>query len=172
MIRKAIQEDIEHISRIYDAIHTEEAAGRSSVGWKKGVYPTKQTALDALARNDLFVKVADNIIVAAAIINQIQVAEYVDCRWRYPAEEDEIMVLHTLVVDPARQGRGYAKQFVGFYEQYAKEQGCKYLRMDTQVKNTVARNLYAGLGYHEAGVVASMFNGIVDVQLVCLEKRL
>ncbi len=59
-----------------------------------------------------------------------------------------------------------------FYEDYALEQGCRYLRMDTNVKNTAARTLYARLGYRETGIIPCVFNGISGVRLVCLEKTL
>ena len=44
--------------------------------------------------------------------------------------------------------------------------------MDTNARNKTARKLYAGLGYWEAGIMPCVFNGIPDVQLVCLEKKL
>ncbi len=80
------------------------------------------------------------------------------------------LVLHTLTVDPDMSGRGYAKEFVRFYESYASEKNCHFLRMDTNVKNSRARTMYQKLGYKEIGVVPCTFNGIVGVQLVCLEK--
>ncbi len=86
--------------------------------------------------------------------------------------DDKIMVLHTLVVEPACAGRGYGTEFVHFYERYALENCCPYLRMDTNVKNAAARRLYARLGYKEVGVVDCTFNGIDGVKLVCLEKKI
>ena len=44
--------------------------------------------------------------------------------------------------------------------------------MDTNARNLAARRLYKHLGYLEAGIVSCVFNGIPDVQLVCLEKLL
>ena len=44
--------------------------------------------------------------------------------------------------------------------------------MDTNCMNTVARKMYSTLGYREAGVVACVFNGISDVPLVMLEKKI
>ena len=111
-------------------------------------------------------------VVAAAIINRIQVPVYAEVGWLYHAEPDEVMVLHTLVVDPLRAGRGYGSAFVAFYESYAKNNGCPVLRMDTNEKNAAARRLYARLGYREAGIVPCVFNGIKGVGLVCLEKKL
>lgn len=172
MIRKATLADVDRISEIYEAIHTEEEAGRASIGWIRGVYPTKKTAEAAVLAGDMFVEIDDGAIVAAARINREQVAEYADAAWADDAPEDQVMVLHTLVVDPALRGRGYGPKFVAYYEQYALEHGCPYLRMDTNEKNRAARALYAKLGYGEADVVLSQFNGIPDVRLVCLEKTL
>lgn len=81
------------------------------------------------------------------------------------------MVLHTLVIDPMLTGKGYGKSFVDFYETYAISQGCHYLRMDTQAKNKNARAMYKKLGYKEIDIVPCVFNGIKDVQLVLLEKK-
>ncbi len=172
-IRKAVPEDIPGIVAIYDRILTEEESGRAVVGWIRGVYPTRQTALDALEAGTLFVLEREGVIAAAAKIDRNQVPEYADAPWRYPdAPDEQVMVLHTLVVDPAFAGRGCGSEFVRFYEDYALAQGCPYLRMDTNAKNTAARRLYARLGYWESGTVPCVFNGIPDVQLVCLEKFL
>ena len=88
------------------------------------------------------------------------------------AREDEVMVLHTLVVDPSYKGRGCATRFVHFYEDLGRKRSCTALRMDTNERNAAARSLYAGLGYKEVGIVSCDFNGIPGVRLVCLEKLL
>lgn len=169
---KAEEKHIDAIEGIYSRIIAAQEAGGSFVGWQRGVYPTRQTALDALGRGDLFVCVDGGQVVAAAIINRIQVPVYAEVGWLYHAEPDEVMVLHTLVVDPLRAGRGYGSAFVAFYEGYARQSGCPVLRMDTNEKNAAARRLYARLGYREAGIVPCVFNGIKGVGLVCLEKKL
>ena len=172
LIRRGKNGDIKRVGEIYDSIITEQENGRANVGWVRGVYPTEQTALDALGRGDLFVCVDGGQVAAAAIINRIQVPVYAEVGWLYHAEPDEVMVLHTLVVDPLRAGRGYGTAFVAFYEGYARQSGCPVLRMDTNEKNAAARRLYARLGYREAGIVPCVFNGIKGVGLVCLEKKL
>lgn len=172
-IRKAVLEDLPRVTAIYDRILTEEEQGRAVIGWIRGVYPTRQTALDALEAGTLYVLERDGVVAAAAKIDQNQVPEYADAPWRYPdAPPEQVMVLHTLVVDPAFAGRGCGKRFVAFYEEHARTRGCPCLRMDTNAKNVAARRLYAGLGYREAGIVPCVFNGIPDVRLVCLEKKL
>ena len=172
IIRKATLEDLNKITAIYNAIHDQEEQGITTIGWVRTIYPTVETAKLSILKGEMFVAIDQGIIVAAARINQEQVAEYVNASWQYEAADSEVMVLHTLVVLPVLKGHGYGKEFVTFYERYALEHQCHYLRMDTNARNNVARDLYKKLGYREAGIVSSFFNGIADVQLVCLEKKI
>lgn len=42
--RRANMHDLDRISEIYELVHTEIEAGRSTTGWVRGVYPTRETA--------------------------------------------------------------------------------------------------------------------------------
>ncbi len=172
MVRRACLQDIKRVAGIYEAIHHKEEQGELTVGWAAGVYPVEQTALDSLSRGDLFVLEREGTVVAAAIINRKQMPEYAQCPWGSHVPEDAVMVLHTLVVDPEYHGNGAGREFVKFYEEFAKQHGCRQLRMDTQEKNRKARAFYNRLGYTEVGVVPCTFNGIPGVRLVCLKKEL
>ena len=170
MIRKAKASDLEAVTEIYRKIHDAEEAGIITTGWLREIYPTANTATAALDREDLYVQEENGRILGCGIINQIQVPEYADAAWKHEAKEDEVMVLHTLVVDPFEKKKGYGKAFVSFYEEYAKQHNCRELRMDTNMINQRARKMYHNLGYQEVDIVPCVFNGIPDVQLVCLEK--
>lgn len=172
MIRKATEKDIAAVAKIYSDIHTLEEAGLTTIGWIRSIYPTEETAAKAVTNNELFVMEDGGQIVASARINQIQDSMYADGSWDYPADDREVMVLHTLTVSPAESGKGYGRQFVAFYESYAKEKGCGYLRMDTNERNVTARAMYKKLGYKEIGIVPCEFNGIAGVNLVLLEKKI
>ena len=151
MFRKAVISDIDSVGKIYEALHDEEEKGVISTGWIRGVYPTRSTAAEAFERGDLFVCEENGVILGAGIINQIQV---------------------TLVISPSDSGRGLGTEFVRFYESYARDHRCPILRIDTNARNTAARAMYRRLGYTEAAIVPTVFNGIPDVKLVLLEKRL
>ena len=172
LIRKATADDIDAVAEIYDEIHEEIEKGSLVTGWEKGVYPVKSTAQNAFEKGWLFVAEDDGKIVSAAIINQYQGPIYEEATWEYEASEDEVMVLHTLVVSPSCIKKGVGTKMVAFYEEYAKQNNCPELRMDTNAKNVVARKLYKKLGYKEVSIVPCIFNGIPGVNLVCLEKRL
>lgn len=170
-IRKATKADLAAIEDIYDRILTEEERGRAKIGWVRGVYPTRATAEAALEADELFVEEADGRVVGVAIINGKQVDAYAGAPWMYDVPDSRITVLHTLVIDPLAAGRGLGTAFVSFYERYAAERGCPYLRMDTNQKNTAARALYKKLGYREVDIRLCGFNGIPGVNLVLLEKK-
>ena len=172
MFRKAVPGDLDQIAAIYDAIHTEEETGRAAIGWIRSVYPTRQTAAEAIQAGEMYVGEEEGRIVASAKIDQTQVPEYANAPWSRDDAPEHVLVLHTLVVDPSYKGRGCATRFVRFYEDLGRKQNCTALRMDTNERNAAARSLYAGLGYQEVGIVACDFNGIPGIRLVCLEKLL
>ena len=170
--RRAGAEDISAIERIYDHTHDAEEAGDTTTGWKRGIYPTVKTAEASLDRGDMYVAEIDGKVVATGIINQDQVDVYADCDWKYKAPDDKVCVLHTLAVEPDTRGLGLGKKFVQFYEDLAREHGCEVLRIDTNETNTAARAMYKKLGYIESGIVPTVFNGLKDINLVLLEKKL
>lgn len=172
MIRKATESDIPAVAEIYAHILANEDPAKPATGWLKGIYPVEATARAALGRDDLFVCIEDDKVVASAIINRTQVDVYADCKWSLECEDNEVMVLHTLTVEPACAGRGIGRKFVAFYEDYARGHNCKALRIDTNAVNITARGLYSKLGYTEVGIVPCVFNGIPNVMLVCMEKLL
>ena len=113
-IRKAARADLDAVCRIYDQIHTAEERGEAAIGWQRGVYPERETAEAALTRGDLFVQEQDGEIVGTAILNQTQVDSYAGANWRHDAPDSEVMVLHTLVIDPEAKSRGLGREFAAF----------------------------------------------------------
>lgn len=172
MLRLANIHDLDRIEEIYNEIHDEIEAGRAAIGWIRNVYPTRQTAQEAIRLKDMYVLEIDGRIEAAGRINQYQGPEYDRAVWSFPAPPEKTLVLHTLVVSPAAKGRGYGSRFVAFYEEEARRRGCFCLRMDTNALNLRARALYQRLGYTETCIVPTDFNGIPDVQLVCMDKSI
>ena len=172
MIRKATSADIDSVERIYDEVLQAEEEGKISVGWIRGIYPTRATAEVSLGRGDLFVLEDNGAVLGAGIINNIQVDVYAGAPWEFAAEDERVCVLHTLVISTQASGVGLGREFVRFYEEYAAHHGCDELRIDTNARNHTARQFYRKLGYREIAVVPTTFNGIPGVDLVLLEKSL
>lgn len=176
MIRKATIRDLDAVASVYDHIHSAEESGAITTGWIRGIYPVRETASAALSRGDLFVQTDEiqgkETVVGTAILNQVQVDVYKDASWRYDVSDSQVMVLHTLAIDPNVRGCGYGRKFEEYYRQYAIKNGCRYLRIDTNVRNRDARGFYKKLGYEEVDILPCEFNGIPGVELVLLEKKI
>lgn len=130
----------------------------------------RKTAEMAHARDDLFVLEDGGEIRGTGILNKIQVDSYAEGHWEHIVPDEQVCVLHTLVIAPDSAGKGYGKAFIEYYEAYAHENGCTELRIDTNARNAVARAMYKKHGYTEIGIVPTVFNGIAGVQLVLLEN--
>ena len=176
MIRKATIRDLDAVASVYDHIHSAEESGAITTGWIRGIYPVRETASAALSRGDLFVQTDEiqgkETVVGTAILNQVQVDVYKDASWRYDVPDSQVMVLHTLAIDTNVKGCGYGRKFEEYYRQYAIKNGCRYLRIDTNVRNSDARGFYKKLGYEEVDILPCEFNGIPGVELVLLEKKI
>ena len=172
LFRRAEARDLDAVTAIYNRIHEGERLGRTTIGWIQGVYPVRATAEGALSRGELFVGEEDGTVFGSAILNHTQVDVYAQGSWAVTCSDDKVLVMHTLTIDPDRSRSGLGKAFLAFYEQYARSLGCADLRIDTNATNSIARRLYAGLGYHEVGMAPCTFNGIPGINLMLLEKPL
>ena len=171
MIRNAVKDDIADIAAIYEKIVN---CSDCLTGWLSGVYPTADTALSALKKGELFVYV-DNLtgrVRGSCILNKKQSSAYILGSWRYPAADDEVMVLHTITVDPEYAGKGVGDALMDFYEEYAKKSGCSALRFNANINNTPARKLYEKHGCIEAGTIRKDLNGLPEAVYVLYEKKL
>lgn len=173
MIRLATAADLAAVSAIYDAILDKETAtGTVYTNWKKGAYPTLDTARAVLEAGTLYVGEEDGVLWGAVNLNGQQLPEYDAIPWTIPAAPDQVGVIHTLCIDPAKAGRGYARQMMAFCEDESRRQGRAVIRLDTWSGNVPANHLYPALGYALAGSTEFFFQGYIHEILNCYEKAL
>jgi len=172
MIRKATAADLPKIGEIYEAIFDKEDQGPVYTNWLRGTYPSVENSRQVLAAGTLYVGEEDGFLWGVVNLNGIQLPEYDDIPWTIPAGREQVGVIHTLCVHPARSGQGLAKQMVAFCEETAKAQGKTVIRLDTWEGNVPANHLYPSLGYHFAGGTEFFFQGYIHEILNCYEKAL
>ena len=172
MIRRARAEDVDATARIYEALMDREEAGQGATNWKRDVYPTRETARRAQEAGWLYVKEdGAGCICASMILNHEQPPCYRDADWQVTAAPENVLVLHTLCVDPACAGRGIGREMVRFALSHARETGMRAVRLDTYEGNAPARALYAGLGFRLAGRADVLHEGVIPETLVLFEKE-
>ena len=116
MIRKATAADIGAIEASYNEVFDREAETGSTTSWIRGVYPTRETIERGVNAGTMYVYYIGEKLAASVILNSYQPAEYYDIPWEYPARDEEVLVIHTLVVSPGMSGRGVGSLMVAFAE--------------------------------------------------------
>lgn len=173
MIRKAIEADLPSVARIYEEIlDQEEETGVTCTNWQRGKYPTQEHARQALEAGTLFVMEENGDLFGCVNLNGVQLPEYAAIPWSIQANEEQVMVIHTLCISPRWAGRGRAREFVLFCEEEARRQGKTAMRLDTWIENVPANALYPKLDYRLAGKTMFHFMGFVWEELNCYEKLL
>ena len=100
IIRKGTQADLASVEQLYNDIHTAEETGQQTIGWIRGVYPTRATAQAALDANDLFVLEDAGEILGAARINKAQVDSYAEGAWEFSARDELLNTIEGTVPAP------------------------------------------------------------------------
>lgn len=173
IIRKVEESDLQYVDDIYNVIFDYQEKHKNYINWEKGLYPTLNHAKTVCANSELYVGYEDEFCCGSAIpFNQKQLPEYTEIPWTYSANDNEIFVIHTLVIRPSLKGAGKGKAFVEYAENFARDMKCKAMHHDTYEGNIPAIKLYLGMDYRIAGSTQFFFMNLIQEKLICFEKQL
>ena len=129
------------------------------------VYPDAAVFSRDLAAGTLHVLREGGDIIACVTLDTAHDPLWQGMDWS--AAGEPAAVVHRLMVHPAAQGRGLAKQLMAHAESRAQAQGFRAIHLDCFTANLAALALYERLGYRRTGT-ATMRKG----PFVCFEKLL
>lgn len=159
MIRKATNEDISAVAALYERAIDYEDTHVKYTSWKKGIYPTADTAKLGVKNQSLYVLELDAKILGAVILDNRQPPEYKNVPWASELKYNEVLVIHTLCVDPLHVGTGIGTALVDFAKQLARECECKAIRLNTTHRNLIATRLYLKSGFYVTSKKEILLNG-------------
>jgi ribosomal protein S18 acetylase RimI-like enzyme len=166
-LRAATERDVDAVFAIYRACTAALLAG--GIRQWDDHYPVRATAVDAVARGDLFLLVEGEATIGAVTLNDVAAAEYAAIAWREPAPA---LVIHALVIDPARQGGGLGRAAMACCEAFARDRGFASVRLDAYPGNPAAIALYERLGYAPRGHVHFGWKPAGHERYAVYEKRM
>ena len=173
MIRKATFNDIELIEDSYNEHFKHEMEHGAFTVFKKGIYPTRTDAEKAVDHGTLYVYEENYDIAGSMIIDKVQPAEYLKIIWEQTFADDEVMVIHLLMVRPSKEEKGIATSLVRYAMELAGSSSCKALRLDTGSQNIPALSLYKKLGFQIIATASmNVGNAIEHSGHLFLEKLL
>ncbi len=172
MIRQAVLEDKAKIAETYDELLRYEKEKGGCSNWVSGVYPTVKVPESKIPQGTMYVLEEKGEICGSMVLNKEQAEVYRQIKWKFPAEDSEVLVVHTLCIPPSKAGRGYGRQMVEYAKKFAKKQGCRVMRIDTYAHNEPAKRLYTKCGFRLAGSAKHLLEGLIEEDQVFLEYSL
>ena len=162
MIRKATFDDIELIEDTYNEHFKHEMKHGAFTIFKKGIYPTRKDAEKAVDVGTLYVYEENNSIAGSMIVDKVQPTEYAKITWGQTFANDEVMVIHLLMVRPSKAGQGIATSLVRYAIELAGNSSCKALRLDTGSQNIPALSLYKKLEFQIAATASMNVGSVIE----------
>ena len=162
MIRKATFDDIELIEDTYNEHFKHEMKHGAFTIFKKGIYPARKDAERAVNHGTLYVYEENNSIAGSMIVDKVQPAEYTKISWGQTFANNEVMVIHLLMVRPSKAGKGIATSLVRYAMALAGNSSCKALRLDTGSQNIPALSFYKKLGFQIAATASMNVGSVIE----------
>lgn len=144
-IRQETLGDIDQMAQLYSDLFDQLEAGPNYPGWRRGVYPLREDALEGIQAGTLYLAQLGKNIAGSVILNQLAPAAYEGAAWQHP--ENAALVVHTFVVHPAFRGMGIGQALLSFADEHAKNLGLGCVRLDVFEGNLPAIALYRRCGY-------------------------
>ena len=160
----ATAEDVKLVADLYDSVNEyfEATDNYCYPNWQKGKYPVLSDAQVAFEEKTLYVLKEEDAVLGSIIINNKQHPEYRRMPWKVQVSDEEVMTIHTLVVDPKVRNRGIGEKLVRFSIDFCKNAGAKVIRNDTHFRNVPARNLYVKCGFQSLGCQTAFADGMMQ----------
>lgn len=172
MIRKATENDILKIAKTYDELLIYEKENENHSNWQLGIYPTIKVPELRVPLGEMYVlENENNEICASMILNQVQAKEYSTIPWKYLADDDNLLVIHTLCIPPQEAGKGYGTKMIDYAKNFAKDLNYPVIRIDTYAYNEPAKSLYQKNGFRIAGYATSLLEGLIPEEQAYLEFK-
>lgn len=145
--------NLNELEELYDQLNDYLIETINYPGWRKNVYPIRETARIGIKEKALYIVRENNKIVGSAIIRNRPEKAYRTVKWGIEAADDQVAVIYTFVIHPQYLKKGIGKKLLYFIIEKCRALDQKALRLDVYEKNTLAIHLYESCGFHYVDTV-------------------
>jgi GNAT superfamily N-acetyltransferase len=139
--------DASELGQLYDDLNDHLARNINYPGWIKGIYPIRENASDAIARQCLYVARYRDSIVGSIILNHEPEQAYEKVKWEGGTDYSKVFVIYTFVVHPGYLYNGIGRRLMEFALDHGRSLGMESIRLDVYEKNLPAIKLYEKCGF-------------------------
>jgi ribosomal protein S18 acetylase RimI-like enzyme len=147
MIRHAKPSEIDKIITITRAC-AQKMTSEGIIQWNEQ-YPNSEAFQTDISRNELYVLLDKNEVIACICISTEKDEEYKEVDWL--TQDAAHYYIHRLAVHPIHQGKGFARELMDFAENLAVQNNTRSIRLDTFSKNPRNQKFYEARGYKRLG---------------------
>ena len=153
IIEQGTKFDIDELAQLYDDLNDYLESGINYQGWKNGVYPIREDAINGVANENLYAAKYSGKIVGSVILCHKPEPAYYKARWGTDADYSDIFVVYTFAVHPAYLKAGIGTNIMNFVTQHSIDEHAKSIRLDVYENNTPAIRLYEKCGFRYVDTV-------------------
>ncbi|WP_194190669.1 GNAT family N-acetyltransferase [Clostridium chrysemydis] len=139
--------DIDEVELLYNDLNDAWGKRINYPGWKKGIYPIRSIAEKGVSEGNLYIAKYKGKIVGSIILNHEPESAYKGVKWKITDNYSEILVIHTLVVNPNYFRLKIGEKLMDFAYELAENLNMKSIRLDVYENNKPAIKLYEKCGY-------------------------
>lgn len=131
-------------------------------------YPSKNSFLNDLKREELYVLEEKNQIIGCIVISTFMDEVYRPVKWL--TKNTSHIYIHRIAIHPENQGKGNAQKLMNYAEDYAREKAFVSVRLDTFSQNPRNMRFYETRGYERLETI--QFPEQSEFPFYCYEKVL
>lgn len=139
--------DIDELEKLYNDLNDYLAAGVNYPGWKKGLYPVRQNAIDGIKDGNLYVAKHNGKIVGSIILSHEPEPAHLKVKWEFESDYSNVFIIYTFVVHPEFLKCGVGKALMEFSIEHGRKSQAKSIRLDVYESNIPAIRLYEKYGF-------------------------
>lgn len=156
-VRLATMADYPAVMALYDEASDAMTGTPHDCCWRRGGHPSRAFVEGLVRDGGMLVALADRAVVGAVGIDHDLGHDYGRLPWLVDAADEEVAVVHLLVVRPDHRGRGLSRRLLRACLDEAHGRGMRSARLDATANNAPAIALYESEGFTRIG------GGWVDV---------
>lgn len=141
------ENDIDELEQLYNDLNDYLEQGINYPGWKKGIYPVRQNAINGVKDGNLYVSKYNGKIIGSVILSHEPEPAYYKAKWEFESDYSDVFVVHTFVVHPKFLRYGVGKALMDFSIEHSVKSQVKSIRLDVYEGNTPAIRLYEKCGF-------------------------
>ncbi len=148
MIRIARYEDLDQILNIIKET-IEDLTEQGNFQWSE-TYPTENHMKEDIKKASLYIFEKNNEVAGFICLNKHEDIAYKPLPWR---KKGEAIVIHRFAVKRCYQRQKIGTKLIEFAENFARNKGIYYLKVDTNSKNIRMNALFKKMGFVFIGTI-------------------